>query len=293
MIYRISSSRKRIICFLPLLFLWVGCAKIEFQDRLYKDFEDFNRTIKNLPEEMQRNLNKNIVQMETSSKRLMDEAEGVGSRLTKELTKGVEGTLNNTLKTAGSEVEKLSILANDIAKERMQDASNIVGKHINQADAITEKHVKQVDTIIGKHVKQVDEMRAKSLNKTDSILQNAISRTDTMLKNTIEHMDLSTERKILLINDVARKDAKSFRLHLDTFSTAKAYLANKIIEQRINQVFNRLDGTIKSSISQLDNVLGKNIHLTYFMGNIVAENIIQAAQHSTAILSSCLPKVFL
>jgi hypothetical protein len=65
---------------------------------------------------------------------------------------------------------------------------------------------------------------------------------------------------------------------------------DKILEKRINQIFKRLNGSIQLASSELDKVMGKNIHRFYYMGDIVAKDLLDAARKSTTMLIIVLIK---
>lgn len=259
---------KKLLSLFFITLLSAGCAKVKFQNRLYDDFEDFTKTIKDLPEDLQVNLGKNISQLENAGYGLIDKGKSAGQKLAKDFRKEFEEGFNNSIKNAKNELTEVVKLADDVAKERL----------------------KQTDEIAEERIKQVDVMREKSLNKTDSIIQGAISRVDTTLQNTINSMDIAVGNKIVLVNDLARQDAKAFMAHLDTFTIKKAELVDKILEKRINQIFKRLNGSIQLASAELDNVMGKNIHRFYYMGDIVAKDLLDAARKSTTILILVLIK---
>lgn len=285
-----ESHSMSLIALLLSLLLLSGCAKIKFQDRLYKDFEEFTRTIQDLPEDMQISLGKNIAQLENAGYGLIDKGKSAGQELAQDFRKEFEEGFNNSLRNAKTELSEVVKLADDIAEERLMQADEMAKSRMNQADRIARDRIDQVDQAAEDRIKQFDVMREKSLNKTDSIIQGAISGVDNTLQNAISTMDVALGNKLILANDLAKQDAKAFMAHLDTFMVKKADLANRILEQRINQIFRRLNSSIELASNELDKVMGKNIHRFYYMGDIVAKDLIDAARKSTTMLFIVLIK---
>jgi hypothetical protein len=253
---------KRLASLLFLAILFNGCAKIKFQKRLYEDFEDFTKTLKGFPEELQVNMGKNITQLEGAGINLIDKAKSAGNEFSTNFGKTIGNEVQIALKSAKVELADLIVLADEIATAK----------------------IKQGDKMAKDRLVQVDKMGNNFLNKTDTLIQNAILQGDTTIQKTINKLDIAIENKMILADDLAQKNVKAFMAHLDTFAVEKIALVEKVIERRINQIFYKLNNSIQTASSELDKILGKNIHRTFFMGNVVAKNLLEAAQKSTTIL---------
>jgi len=296
--------------------LFSSC-KIKFQKELYNEAQKFNQILEKLPEEIQKNLGKNISDTEKMLIEVIDKGKSAGKDLVKDSRKEFEKGFKSAVQDAGDELSNLIEEANEVRREqmeqtdlmlkerfeqvnkaagarmeqanraaraRMEQANKAARAGIEQVDGIAKNRIDQLDEIAGKRITEVDKMRRESLNKTDSIIQNAIFGVDSTMQNAINAIDISVEEKMLLANELARQNIDAFMAHLDRFVETKAKLVDKILEQRINQIFDRLNETIILTTNEMEEALGRTIHRTYYMGNVVAKNLIDAAQKSTIIL---------
>lgn len=262
----------------------ISTTGTEMQDLVRVTGSESNKTIRNID-----TVSTNLLRLSSDiADRKLTKVSDMSDRLLKQIDIMGREWLNEGSVAA----EGLIRLADELAQGRLAQVDDIANKVLTQVDKMRAESFDRSEDIINGILSKVDTMRAESFDRVEDIVSGTLIHGQ-VLHSVLDSLDIASDRKILLIEALARRDMKAFMNRLDESAVKWSSIIDKILERRTNQIFNRLNESMEKTLKELDKVLEKNIHRTYYMGYLVAENLLEAMQKSVIIMIIIIVKAII